>query len=126
LIYVVVGIAGMVGALLRYYVGVSIPTAWLWGFPVGTLLVNFVGSFLLSWFATWSARILSFPLWMKTGIATGFIGSFTTFSTFSVDFLKLVQRHAWPMALVYLFLSLWGGLFCSWSGYRIAKLVEKK
>nr|WP_238583567.1 fluoride efflux transporter CrcB [Anoxybacillus amylolyticus] len=115
----------MVGALLRYYVGVSIPTAWLWGFPVGTLLVNFVGSFLLSWFATWSARP-SFPLWLKTGIATGFIGSFTTFSTFSVDFLKLLQHHAWKMALLYFLLSVFGGLLCSWSGFRVAKPTVRK
>ena len=127
LIYVAIGIAGMLGALLRYYVGIWVPTAWIWGFPLGTLLINLVGSFLLGWFTIWSTRIPSMPPWLKTGIATGFIGSFTTFSTFSVDLLELIQRHAWIMALVYLLLSLWGGLFFSWSGYRIANsFTEKK
>lgn len=125
MVYVVVGIAGMLGALLRYYVGVWLPTASFFGFPLGTLVVNFVGSFLLGWFATWSARP-SFPLWLKTGIATGLIGSFTTFSTFSVDVLKLVQHHAWKMAFLYVFLSLFGGLLCAWSGFRVAKRAVRK
>jgi len=115
----------MLGALLRYYVGIWIPTASVFGFPLGTLVVNVVGSFLLGWFATWSARP-SFPLWLKTGIATGFIGSFTTFSTFSVDFLKLVQHHTWKLAFLYFFLSVFGGLFCAWSGFRVAKRTVRK
>lgn len=125
MVYIVVGIAGMVGALLRYYAGMLLPTASFFGFPLGTLVVNVVGSFFLGWFATWSARP-SFPLWLKTGIATGFIGSFTTFSTFSVDVLKLVQHHAWKMALLYIFLSGFGGLFCAWSGFRVAKRTVRK
>lgn len=126
LIYIAIGVAGMLGALLRYYVGIWIPTTWIWGFPLGTLLINLAGSFCLSWFTVWSTRYASIPSWLKTGIATGFIGSFTTFSTFSVEVLTLVQHHAWLTAIVYVLLSAWGGFFLCWSGYRIAMYGKEK
>lgn len=50
MVYWVIGIAGVVGALLRYYVGNLLPASSFGGFPFGTLIINYIGSFFLSWF----------------------------------------------------------------------------
>jgi CrcB protein len=110
----------VIGTLLRYYVGLLIPTSHLWGFPLGTLMVNYIGCFLLSWFTIWSCEIKFIPSWFRVGFAIGLIGSFTTFSTFSVEVVKMIYSGSWIMALLYVLLSLWGGLFLAWIGYQVA------
>jgi CrcB protein len=124
--YWVIGIAGVIGALLRYYAGIMFPASWFWGFPVGTLLVNLIGCFFLSWFTVWSTQVFPLPSWLQTGITTGLIGSFTTFSTFSVEVAKMIHSGLWWMALLYILLSFWGGFFFTWCGYLLAIRSKKK
>ncbi|SFI90424.1 CrcB protein [Thermoflavimicrobium dichotomicum] len=115
-----IGIAGVIGALLRYGIGEIIPKVG--GiFPVSTLLINWGGCFLLSWFSMWSVKHGFFTPTMRTAISTGFIGSFTTFSTFSVELIQLIQQHVWLMAILYFMLSALGGLFFAWCGWRIGE-----
>ncbi|MBA4601100.1 fluoride efflux transporter CrcB [Thermoactinomyces mirandus] len=120
MIYWVIGIAGMIGALLRYVVGILFPAGWFWGFPLGTLFVNWIGCFLLSWLMIWSVQVFPLPSWLRTGLGTGLVGSFTTFSTFSVEAVRMIYSGLWRMALLYVFLSLWGGLFFAWIGSRLS------
>ncbi|SFX55726.1 CrcB protein [Thermoactinomyces sp. DSM 45891] len=126
MMYWMIGLAGMLGALLRYYIGLFIPSGELYGFPLGTLIVNFIGCFLLSWFTVWSMQRKSIPSWFRMGFATGFIGAFTTFSTFSVEVVKMLDHGLWIMGFFYLFLSLWGGLFLAWIGYKMAMKQGEK
>ncbi|MCF6093718.1 fluoride efflux transporter CrcB [Microaerobacter geothermalis] len=125
--YVVTGLAGAVGSLLRYELGLIISNWWIQSFPLATLLANYIGAFFLGWFTTWSTHSSSIPSHIRIGIGTGLIGSFTTFSTFSVETLELVQRGLWGYGIFYVLISLWGGLWLAWSGYRLArKQWEKK
>lgn len=126
MVYWVIGIAGAVGALLRYYLGILLPASSSGGFPFGTLIINYIGCFFLSWFTIWSTEIVRVPQWVRVGVATGLIGSFTTFSTFSVEVVTLFRSGSWIMALVYTLLSLWGGLFLTWSGYQLATKQKQK
>ncbi|MBB6282568.1 fluoride efflux transporter CrcB [Geobacillus subterraneus] len=119
--YLAVGIAGMVGALVRYVVGLGVPAAWLGGVPLGTLLVNWTGAFLLSWLAVVFTRRPAWPPWWKTAVTTGFVGSYTTFSTLSVECVELLEQGRWGMAAVYIAASLFGGLAASWTGYALAQ-----
>ena len=85
-------LAGGVGAGARYAVGLVTP------FPYGTLTVNVVGSFLIGLaFATLAAR--NHPQYLM--LTTGFLGGFTTFSAFSLDTFKLVERGAIGPAAAY-------------------------
>ncbi|TCP60609.1 fluoride efflux transporter CrcB [Baia soyae] len=120
MIYWVIGLAGVIGALLRYCVSIFFPSGELYGFPLGTLIVNFIGCFVLSWFTVWSMARRNIPSLFRTGFTTGFIGAFTTFSTFSVEVVHMLHSGLWIMALVYVLLSLWGGLFLTWIGYKMA------
>nr|WP_313779642.1 CrcB family protein [Paenibacillus larvae] len=65
----------------------------------------------------WSPRL-------QLAINTGFIGSFTTFSTFSVETVELFRGGEIGMAIAYVLLSLWGGLGLAWAGFALAKRKE--
>lgn len=122
--YFAVGLGGILGALLRYFIG-------LWGsdllntsFPVATLAINLLGSFLLAWFLTrMSAAAAIHPAIhpvIRTGFSTGFIGSFTTFSTFSIETVTLLQKGQLATAFCYIFLSALGGIMMACFGYVLA------
>ncbi|WNB92771.1 fluoride efflux transporter CrcB [Bacillus sp. NEB1478] len=120
-----IGFGGIIGALLRYYLGI-----WSLGwtntiFPIGTFTANMIGSFILGWLTT---RIIHHQVvhpYLATAVGTGIIGSFTTFSTFSVESVQLIQTGHWQIAILYVFLSLVGGLFMSWFGFRIGKIFSQ-
>ena len=114
--YLYLGIAGAIGASLRYSLGQFVHW-WVHGFPLGTLLINLSGSFALSWLN----QQLHWPSAWRTVIGSGLIGSFTTFSTFSVETIKLLIQGQWLVSFTYSSLSLIGGLFFAYLGYRFAQ-----
>lgn len=96
----VVGVAGAgaIGALARWGLSTAIGER-LSGFPWGTLVVNVLGSFLLGLvFVLLTERFESTPATRLT-LTTGLIGAFTTFSTFSLETIRLVEDGAWGSAL---------------------------
>ncbi|HEX6922713.1 MAG TPA: fluoride efflux transporter CrcB [Bacillales bacterium] len=126
MIYLLVGAAGMIGALLRYYVGLIFDSGWAWGFPLGTFLANMAGSFVLAWFTTYISAMKKIHPHVLTAVGTGLVGSFTTFSTFSVETVQLLRQGDWQVAFIYVLLSLIGGLFLSGLGYYTGKSLHRK
>lgn len=126
MVYLIVGLAGILGALSRYYLGLSIDVLWHHPFPLATLFINLFGCFLLSWITTYISRLNIFPSEVVTGIGTGFVGSFTTFSTFGVETMKLINQSAWSIAIVYVLCSIFGGLFMSSMGYKLGNILFTK
>lgn len=94
---VALGVAGMgaLGALSRWGVGLAVGRLLPGAFPWGTLAANALGCLLLGVATGLSAEVL--PAHLRVPIATGFLGSFTTFSTFSVESVKLAQQGAWGL-----------------------------
>lgn len=89
LIYIAV--FGALGCLSRYFV-----SGWVYdligrGLPYGTLAVNAIGSLLLSLLMEGGLRSAMLPVEVRMGIATGFMGGFTTFSTFSYETMRLLE-----------------------------------
>jgi CrcB protein len=87
-----IGLFGALGCLSRYFV-----SGWTYalvgrGFPYGTLAVNMVGSFLLGLVMEGSLRSTLFTPGIRMGITVGFMGGFTTFSTFSYETFRLVEE----------------------------------
>jgi fluoride exporter len=100
LIYLYIGIGGVLGALSRYLVGSWMAGAAGSGFPWGTLLINLTGSILLGYL------LRSFPAWgtspdARAFLTVGFCGSFTTFSTFAVETVTLAQGGSYGLAAGY-------------------------
>lgn len=126
MIYLVVGIAGVFGALSRYYLGFAMGSLWAGTFPFATLFINLLGCFVLGLFLKSHSMIGRLPSWVKIGFSSGFIGAFTTFSTFSVETILLMQKGQWMGTLLYILLSLWGGLACVWLGSRAAIRWDKQ
>ncbi|MEH7418154.1 fluoride efflux transporter CrcB [Neobacillus drentensis] len=123
--FLFVGIAGIIGALLRYLLGIYVGEWWFHEFPLATLVTNMAGSFLLGWFTNFLPRFKSLPPYVITALNTGLIGSFTTFSTFSVETVHLISAAKWGTAILYVLLSLWGGLLLCWMGYRLGLKTEE-
>lgn len=124
--YLAVGIGGILGAISRYALSSFISGLAVAAFPYGTLSVNLIGSFLLSFIAYGSILKWSLPREYLLAINTGFIGAFTTFSTFSVDALNLINHGEYIIAITYVLISVIAGLTLSWLGiYTAAKLYPK-
>jgi len=119
--YVLVGIAGVIGTLLRYVLGLwvqqSVPPT---SFPVGTLTVNLLGCFALGWISQWVMGKSRISPSIRTSISTGLIGSFTTFSTFSAETVQLFRQGLWGNGIGYAGLSMIGGLCLVWMGTAVA------
>ncbi|BCB03629.1 fluoride efflux transporter CrcB [Bacillus sp. KH172YL63] len=115
--YIMIGAAGMVGALLRFFLGIGVNGIWEEPFPVATLLANLIGSFTLGFVTMYLFQLKKVQGVMATTIGTGLIGSFTTFSTFSVETVALIRDSHYFEAFLYAVISLVGGLFMAWAGY---------
>lgn len=93
---------GALGSACRYLVNLLAAQAFGLGFPWGTLAVNVVGSFIMGLVIALGAHKLSITNELRVLIATGFLGGFTTFSAFSLDFAFLFERKAYGLAALYL------------------------
>ncbi|MBV6639744.1 MAG: fluoride efflux transporter CrcB [Cyclobacteriaceae bacterium] len=110
----IVGVGGFLGSVLRYAVYVW-SLGWNVHVPSGTLLVNLLGSLILGLLFGLFARHSS--LNWELFLMTGFCGGFTTFSTFSLDLLKMVRENMLSQALIYGTISVFGGLLCCLLGF---------
>lgn len=114
--FILVGIGGGLGAMLRYFVYMMMKSN---DFPYGTLLINILGSFVIGIVMAISIKELSFPSDIKLFIATGICGGFTTFSSFSLENILLMQEGRLNTAFFYIAVSLIGGIAATWLGFKL-------
>lgn len=117
--YVSVGMAGFLGAISRVLVGALFDRLNL-QFPLGTLFINLSGSLFLGWFLTYAQRhTLSDTT--RLAIGAGFVGAYTTFSTFMYESNRLISLHAELQAMLNLFGSLALGLLAVRLGIMLGR-----
>lgn len=114
--FVLVGAGGAVGSVIRYWIGITARHSL---FPWATLVINLTGSLILGLFLTWSLGRL--PGYVTTPVAVGVLGGFTTFSTFSWEGFFLIRSGRIGLAVVYVLLSVIGGLAGAWIGYSLIR-----
>jgi CrcB protein len=111
-------LGGIVGTGLRLTIDFAIPHGDD-GFPVSTLVINVIGAFALGLLV---ARVWpTAPGWLKAGLGSGLLGSFTTFSALAVSLVTLAHSDEWMPALAYLLASLLLGLGAAWLGLRAGR-----
>ncbi|MBB3934797.1 fluoride efflux transporter CrcB [Aureimonas phyllosphaerae] len=116
-----VALGGALGSVARY--GVSVAAGrWLGvAFPYGTLFVNVTGSFVMGVLVAWLSRHLEMPPELRVFLAVGVLGGYTTFSSFSLDAVSLWEGGSQAAALLYVGLSMVGGLLALAAGLALVR-----
>lgn len=118
-----VGIGGFLGAIARYVVDGWISRRMGALFPYGTFVINISGSFVLGLFATAiTERFIVHPHW-RLLIAIGFVGAYTTFSTFEYETHRLMEEGSFTLALLNILLSVTAGLLAVRLGIVLARQI---
>lgn len=99
--YIIVFLGAGLGGALRHGVNVAAARLFGYGFPLGTLIVNVAGSFLMGVLAGYFAFRPGLSQHMRLFLTTGILGGFTTFSAFSLDAALLIERHSYALAAGY-------------------------
>ena len=122
-VLVLIAIGGAVGAVLRYGASVSVYSLLGRGFPYGTLFVNVSGSLLMGMLSVILLdRFDPGPEW-RAAVLVGALGSFTTFSTFSIETLNLLEQGDLMRALANIVLSVTVCLAAVWFGVLIGRQI---
>jgi len=119
--FLIVGLGGASGSMLRYAVQKIFQVQTAAAFPTGTLLVNIAGCFLIGILWSLVSRSLTWNDEMKLLLMTGFCGGFTTFSAFTLEGIGLLKENKTALFVIYLTASVVGGLLATFIGIRIAK-----
>jgi CrcB protein len=119
-----VGFAGLIGTLSRYWLSGWVDAKFGQTFPMGTLVVNLAGCMLAGFlFHMLTEKYLVDPI-TRTSVLIGFLGGFTTFSSYAVQSLTLMRDGELFMATMNVLLSNIGGLIMAWLGYSLSKAVK--
>jgi CrcB protein len=102
MILIAVALGGAIGSLARYFLAGLIQSAAWPGFPWGIFIVNISGGFLMGIIVELSALRLNISPELRAFLTVGVLGGYTTFSTFSLDSVLLIERGAWASAAAYM------------------------
>ena len=122
-ILLAVAAGGALGAAGRYTVGVVLTRAMGPGFPWGTITVNVVGSILMGVLVALFALKANVGQTGQAFLMIGVLGGFTTFSSFSLDVVSLVERNAYGPAAAYIVGSVALSLLGIFAGLRLTRMV---
>ncbi|NPA82579.1 MAG: fluoride efflux transporter CrcB [Epsilonproteobacteria bacterium] len=118
-----VGIGGFVGAILRFLISTFVQKATISFFPLGTLSVNVIGSFIIGFLVLYFENVIS-PNY-KALLVTGFLGALTTFSTFSYETVAMIQSSEYMKAFLNIFLNIVLCLSATIAGISLFKLIYR-
>lgn len=116
-----VGLGGALGAIARFWLGGWISSKFPMQFPLGTFVINVTGSFIIGFVMTLMSQQLTIHPYWRLLIAVGFIGAYTTFSTFEYETMKLLEEGNILSAALNVGLSVIIGFIAVWLGVVAAR-----
>ena len=123
LVVIAVGVAGAAGALARYGLDRLIEHHVLSVFPWSTFTINITGCFLVGLVVAGLVDRHDLPAWVRTGVVVGFLGAYTTFSTFAQETLGLVEERVAALAFLNVAGSVVLGLLAVFVGERAGRML---
>ncbi len=120
--YLAVGIAGFLGAVTRAFLGKVMAGVSLL-FPVSTLAINVTGCFVLSFFLNITIERLHINPRLRLAVGTGFMGAYTTFSTFAVESVDLMKAGSAWFSVLYIVATAFGCVAFAWVGMGASRLA---
>ncbi len=122
MIYLLIAVGGAAGSVLRYVVGRAVQGSSASGFPIGTMVVNVTGCFLIGVLVRQLMNVQTSPE-MRALLVVGFCGGFTTFSTFSAETIGLIEGGEYGRAATYVILSVALCLGATFAGMATMQLM---
>lgn len=119
--YLAVAVGGVIGCCTRYGLTQLVQQFYGRSFPLATFVINILGCFLMGWLFFLTLERLSLNPTLRTAVLTGGLGGFTTFSTFAMEALLLVEEGATRIAVVYVAASVLLGLAAAFAGAWLAR-----
>ena len=116
-------LGGGVGALLRFLISEQADRLFLSSFPFGTIIVNVLGAFLMGLVVSYFADKVNISQNIKMFLTIGFLGGFTTFSTFNLDFYQLFSNGEILASLLYLFVTFTFTVIAFYLGLSLFKFL---
>ena len=121
--FLFIGFGAFVGANARYLMQNWAATRWGTAFPLGTLLVNVVGSFILAFFMTVATQRVAISSNWRLFVGVGLLGGYTTFSSFAFETLALMGSDQWLSAAFYFGGNVMVGLLAAFAGMMLARAI---
>ncbi len=121
--FLLISLGAMLGANLRYWIGVWVAGKLGTSFPYGNLIVNLTGSLVLGFFMTLAVDRLLIDTRWRVFFAIGFLGSYTTFSSYTFESLSLIMEGQWLPGLLNLFGSAFLGGVAVFLGIILARAI---
>jgi len=119
---IAVALGGALGSLLRFLVSSWMLAHWPRHLYMGTFAVNLIGCFAIGFLSAFFLLRADLPLALRTGLTVGVLGGLTTFSSFSLEVVNLLESGQYGTAAGYLLGSVLGGLAAAWLGMTLARL----
>lgn len=119
---IAVALGGAAGSLLRFLASAWVVANWPRHYYLATLAVNLIGCLAIGFLSAWFLLRSDISLVLRTGLTVGVLGGLTTFSSFSLEVLRLLESGQHGLAVSYLLGSVLGGLGAAWLGMSLARL----
>ncbi len=119
--YFAVAAGSAFGGMLRYFINTSVLSRVAVPFPTATFIINVTGSFIVGLFLALATERINVNPHLRLAVAVGFVGAYTTFSTFEYETLRLIEERRFALGVLNVVLSVAVGFAAVWGGCAVGR-----